>query len=292
MQVVTSYLMGGLGNQLFQIFATLAYAIRTKRKAIFPYSEKLNIGIVRDTYWNSFLYELKHMTTFNKANGYDNQRLMNFDVVYREEDDFTYKDIPEITHVNELMLFGYFQSPKYFQHQFDKITSMIGIPELKEKNKQEFPQYYAEDAILISMHFRLGDYKKKQDCHPILPFEYYKNALMHLLMHSQLYKKVNVLYFCEKEDNEIVNNSIKKLEELFHDFTFVKVDDKIEDWKQMLIMSNCHHNIIANSSFSWWGAYLNFYSNKIVCYPSLWFGPSIKATTEYMFPEDWTKITI
>jgi hypothetical protein len=58
----------------------------------------------------------------------------------------------------------------------------------------------------------------------------------------------------------------------------------------MIIMSNCHSNIIANSSFSWWGAYFNNNENKIVCYPSLWFGEFLKNNMDSMFPEKWVQI--
>ena len=57
-------------------------------------------------------------------------------------------------------------------------------------------------------------------------------------------------------------------------------------------MSSCNHNIIANSSFSWWGAYSNSNSEKIVCYPSVWFGPQCNNSTQDLFPENWNKITI
>jgi len=55
-------------------------------------------------------------------------------------------------------------------------------------------------------------------------------------------------------------------------------------------MSGCKHNIIANSSFSWWAAYLNNNHCKIVCYPEKWFGSDIKNDTSDMFPDDWTSI--
>jgi len=58
-------------------------------------------------------------------------------------------------------------------------------------------------------------------------------------------------------------------------------------------MSCCHHNIIANSSFSWWSAYINTHSNKIVCYPSVWFGPTMSYhNTSDLCPDEWTKIAI
>ena len=65
-------------------------------------------------------------------------------------------------------------------------------------------------------------------------------------------------------------------------------DYNIPDYEQLLLMSLCSHNIIANSTFSWWGAYFNKNSNKIVCYPSIWVG--ITDNTSDLFPKAWTKI--
>jgi hypothetical protein len=64
----------------------------------------------------------------------------------------------------------------------------------------------------------------------------------------------------------------------------------LEDWEQMLLMSLCNHNIIANSTFSWWGAYLNDNPGKIVCYPEHWFMPEVKKDVTDLFEEDWIKI--
>ena len=65
----------------------------------------------------------------------------------------------------------------------------------------------------------------------------------------------------------------------------------IQDWEQLLLMSLCNHNIIANSTFSWWGAYFNTNPGKIVCYPSVWFGSKcINNSTRDLFPENWIKI--
>ena len=76
------------------------------------------------------------------------------------------------------------------------------------------------------------------------------------------------------------------------DVEFIRCPQAVsQDWQQMLVMSCCHHNIIANSSFSWWGAYLNKNIRKIVCYPSKWFGPKTQHhDTSDLCPEEWTKI--
>ena len=77
-----------------------------------------------------------------------------------------------------------------------------------------------------------------------------------------------VFYFCESENNDEVFLRINKYHNFLKvrgiDCDFVKVSDEYQDWEQLLIMSVCNHNIIANSSFSWWGAYLNENKNYFV----------------------------
>ena len=79
------------------------------------------------------------------------------------------------------------------------------------------------------------------------------------------------------------------LEKKFKNMTFTKAVDHSEDWEQLLMMSCCTHNIIANSSFSWWGAYFNSNPEKIVCRPSVWFGPAMpdKDNIQDLCPEEW-----
>ncbi len=65
--------------------------------------------------------------------------------------------------------------------------------------------------------------------------------------------------------------TIKELQDIFTEIKFIKILQNLQDWEQMLLMSVCRRNIIANSTFSWWSAYLNKNVNKIVCYPEKWF---------------------
>ena len=76
---------------------------------------------------------------------------------------------------------------------------------------------------------------------------------------------------------------------MFPNLEILICDYNIEDWEQMLLMSLCQHNIIANSSFSWWGAYFNN-NEKIVCYPSIWNGSTNEI--DDLFPKNWNKIII
>jgi hypothetical protein len=138
------------------------------------------------------------------------------------------------------------------------------------------------------MHFRLGDYKKIQHYHPLLSYEYYKNSLEHILKNIQ--NNPSVLYFCEDQDIDQVKEIIKKLNSAFPSILFSRASNNLNDWQQLLVMSACKNNIIANSTFSWWGAYINNYEDKIVCYPSKWFGPACDKETIDLFPVDWVKI--
>ena len=82
------------------------------------------------------------------------------------------------------------------------------------------------------------------------------------------------------------------LQSKFPEYNFIRGENTLEDWEQMLLMSCCHHNIIANSSFSWWAAYFNSYTDKIVCYPSVWFGHSMNHDTKDLCPSEWIKIGV
>jgi hypothetical protein len=98
-----------------------------------------------------------------------------------------------------------------------------------------------------------------------------------------------VIYFCEDVDIQIVEETIHKLKQKFS-YNFIRGDNTLQDWEQMLYMSLCSHNIIANSTFSWWGAYFNN-KDKIVCYPSIWFGPELtQHNTKDLYPDGWIKI--
>jgi hypothetical protein len=295
MKTASCILMGGLGNQLFQIFATIAYCIEHNLTFVFPYSEFLHTGIRRPTYWHSFLQNLLSFTTNNPSNGYTNDNIASFPR-YREPG-FHYTKIPafdtsEYASLQDLSLFGYYQSHKYFIHHEPKIYSLIQLDHHLSWVKLEYASLFYH-ARTISMHFRLGDYKHNTNFHPIMSYDYYKNSLMRMSENSPADgKSVRVLYFCEQEDNAYVNGIIDCLRVIFTHIEFQKVDDTIDDWKQMLIMSCCDDNIIANSSFSWWGAYLNPSQCKTVCYPSVWFGPGQKsATLGDLFPPQWTKIS-
>jgi hypothetical protein len=281
--MITCNLMGGLGNQIFQIFSTISYAMKSRNQFKFLNVDRLGEGstTVRNTFWNSFFNKLKPFLIDNIP-----QQIH----IIREKN-FTFNELP----INEMLdrdtlIFGYFQSYKYFQDDFEMICRIIGLSQLKNQllNKLKLNDEYLKNCV--SMHFRLGDYKNIQNFHPLATYEYYINSLNFIKSKSS--ESYNILYFCEDVDMDDVVTTIHSIKQNFPDYKFIRGDNKLEDWEQMLFMSSCHHNIIANSSFSWWGAYFNIWSDKIVCYPSIWFGPSANNDTKDLCPPEWNKISI
>lgn len=282
---VSCYLMGGLGNQLFQIFTTLAYAIETGRRAVFPYSDILTIGKHRPTYWHNFLSSLRMMTTQNVKLGVNNDDFRYY--IHHNESGFCHRTIPAMPN-NNIVLRGYFQSHLYFDEYKDILFRMIRLREQQRDIMNKYPEYIATAGI-VSMHFRLGDYKAIQDRHPVMPLAYYSKALADLASSNDI---LNVLYCCEEEDTLVVDEMIQELSINYPAVTFQKILPQLSDWEQMLLMSCCHYNIIANSTFSWWAAYFNMHSENIVYYPSTWFGPSLSHDISTLFPTSWKKIEI
>ena len=281
MKVVSSYLMGGLGNQLFQIFVTIAYGIEYKRKIIFPYADTTPGMVLRYTFWDSFLKSLNVMTTrYGKITV---NELMSYPKI--PEQDENYHAVPHVSN-DGIMLYGYFQSYRYFEKHFDTICSLIRLNQQQEEVKMEnLGLFQNTNNDICSLHFRIGDYKTVQECHPILSYEYYESAIL-VLSSSRIVSKI--LYFYQESDLEDVMQIIVRLQNNFPHIEFQGIDHSIEDWKQMLLMSCCHHNIIANSTFSWWGAYFNTSPNKMVMYPLKWFGPKLaKRSIEDLCPREW-----
>jgi hypothetical protein len=274
--------MGGLGNQLFQIFATIAYAIKSKNRFVFLGVNQLGSGstTVRYTFWKTLLVKLNPFLVESLPQMY----------TIREKG-FPYDELNVAEMVNNnIMINGYFQSYKYFEHSYDMIYRMLCIDKIKETLMNKLHLNNKLDNY-VSMHFRIGDYKKIQHYHPLATYNYYKGALTHI-QKSNPDVSFTILFFCEDIDMNDVMEKINKLMLEFPNYKFIRCDNKLADWEQMIFMSCCHHNIIANSSFSWWGAYFNSTKDKIVCYPSLWFGPAANNNTRDLCPSEWVRINV
>jgi len=292
----TTEIMGGLGNQLFQIFNLMAYSFRHNTHFYFS-EEPIKHGERKTTYWSTpFLQALNYFVK-QQPTTMQNQAPL----IYHERN-FHYQALPapppSINETNQtIKFFGYFQSYKYFEDQQDIIYKFIRLREtqayIREKTKQ--PHYGYDYENTVALHFRVGDYKNLPNHHPLMTLEYYTEALSQLMGASSA--SHNVLYFCEQADQAYVQEKmIQPLQQnpLFQNkFTFQCIDHNLSDWEQLIVMSLCRHHIIANSTFSWWGAYFNNNINKKVYYPALWFGPAVgNNNMDDLFPVAWTKIIV
>ncbi len=268
---------GGLGNQLFMIFCTLSYAFDHMLEPVFYTGQDMGY---RSTYWDSFLRNLQqYLKAISTTNNYD-------DTVYNESG-FEYQLIPKgITRLE-----GYFQSYKYFKHNYQKINDLIGIDKQILNIQQKYHYLLRDDRKTIALHFRLNDYLNLQHYHCIQHPEYYIRALMNLINLTGT-SEYNVLYFLQDGDEPIVSRFLQIIRESVpRSINFMAVPHNIPDWEQMLLMASCDHFIIANSSFSWFGAYFCKNPEKIVHYPGRWFGPGYpNHNIKDLCPTNWIKI--
>lgn len=316
--MITSFICGGLGNQLFQLVTTIAYALRNNKNFWFLYVEKyLSNACERKSYWKTFFSSLEKDIYETPPVFIENIKGFNY-----IEKGFEYANIPNINNSN-ICLNGYFQSYKYFLDEFEIINKMLEIEKKRNIIIERFKKQN-ENILLfdfskcVSIHFRMGDYKKYPLIHPICTEKYYINSLDFICEKSKSNDISFVLYFHENqldepEDIIAVHKIINTLEKKHPNILFIEVDNSgYCDWEQMILMSCCSNNIISNSTFSWWGAFINWFflnrstiinkdnstllwlldlnNEKTIIYPDKWFGIGSNKKTDDLFPQNWVKI--
>lgn len=266
--MISIQLMGGLGNQFFQIAHLISYAKKYNKSFVLP---SLMESTDRSTYWHCLFQNLNHHLI-------SPMQLRNLRVM--EEPHFHYA--PEFDYGDDFIFKGYYQSWRYFHHHRDSILQILNIQEMQENEKYNL---YLDHTI--SMHFRRGDYHDLSHIHPILKIDYYVRALNHF---STMEIPFFVYFFYQESDANEVQEIVERLQEMFPLFTFVSgIDGGREDWQQLLLMSLCTHHIIANSTFSWWGAYLGD-PEAITIYPSMWFAQDVLHDTRDLFLSHWISL--
>lgn len=241
---------GRLGSRMFQVAATIGIALRNNMDYLFPPCE----------YYHFFSGKIPVAEKLFARPA----------IPYTENVLFKYEPIKLEPHHN-YDLTGYFQSEKYWKHCEALIRKTFvfkregivrsNFKKLVDYKKKQNPH---KDVVTVSIHVRRGDYLELPHHHPILSSTYYSIAIDKM---RTLFPDKCLYFIIFTDDKEWCIDNFRGLK----DSIVMNIDFAQDD---MCMMSLCDHNIIANSSFSWWGSYLNANPNKIVIAPAMdkWFG--------------------
>lgn len=279
-------IIGGLGNQMFQYAAGkyISQKFNTTLKLDvndFSGYDVWNFDLARlhtkfEMASSEEINQLKPETRFKKALQYLHPRQQR---TYFREKYFHYA--PSFQALGEnVYLKGYFQSEKYFKPIENLIRQEFQIQPDLISNIQTLA-----DGInrinSVAVHIRRGDYKNMAalKMHGMLETDYYREAI------SKMRKSnADVRFYFFSDDMAWVKENLREKNAVYVTGEITKTH-----FEDLYLMSQCRHNIIANSSFSWWGAWLNNNPDKIVIAPRNWFNEGPKDTYD-LYPEGWIKI--
>jgi len=286
-------LQGGLGNQMFQ-YAT-ARSLSKNNPVYFDLSFFSNNHISTE----NFTARQYRLHLFKNLKGIKiNRKLIRVILTENKKYRLVKKLLPDhlkyITRLNDdnilndhlrtasCYLDGYFQNPAYFESIRNVLLAEFKFPEVPD-NLNYLASKISECKNAVSIHVRRGDYLKPviNNVHGVLSSKYYNSATDHIKL-----KIANPVYFIFSDDAEWCNANLpfiygeKYVVSLQHD-----------DWIDMYLMSLCKHHIIANSSFSWWGAWLGQNSDKIVLAPESWYvDKEVNARFKHIIPDNWIRL--
>ena len=280
-------LNGGLGNQLFQY--SLGRKLSLKNNDVF----KLDLSdFTADNPRSYSLGEFNIIENFasdediNKIKKSGVWKLIDKLKPYCKRSAIKYQGYdfdPNILKLSgNFYLDGYWQSEKYFQDIENIIRKEVALKNPIE-NKYADLISQIKNTNSVSIHIRRGDYitnKKFSKVYNLLDEKYYQKAVKFIA------EKISDPHFFIFSDNI---NWVKQNLNIPYLKTFVSGDNETKDYEELILMSLCQHNIIANSSFSWWGAWLNKNADKIVISPDKWFNDKI-GNAKDLIPENWIKL--
>ena len=254
--------LGQLGNQMFQYAATKGVASKLDVPFMIPnHREVFDDGI--GNRYTILLFDAFKLTS---ASLLGTLRTEN----YVQENGFTFnKDLFKIDKTENCSLYGFFQTEKYFKHIEKQIRKDFAF---KDEIKDECDDLIKQFTNPIALHIRRGDFIWNNKNHPPLSLDYYKSAL------ESFDSDREVIIF--SDDTEWC-----KEQELFADDRFA-VAEGGDQFYDLCLMSMCDDFIIANSTFSWWGAWLAN-RGKVVA-PKNWFGETLGHDTKDLYCKGWT----
>lgn len=260
---------GGLGNQMFQyaLYRKFQFLGYDTCADLYPYLDKregrrtFDLPVLGIRLQEADRRDILRL--FGDVNSYADRirlRVIGKKTYYRE------KKIlfdPRILETKEGYFNGYWQSEKYFLDIRDILLREFRFPAITDNKNLEWERKIKSDRFSVSIHVRMGDYLKQPKMYGGICTEiYYKKAID------------MIKAYVEHPHFYVFSNNTEAAKKLFEkeDCVFVGNNPEEKGYIDMKLMSGCRHQIIANSSFSWWAAWLNRNEDKIVISPSEWFG--------------------
>jgi hypothetical protein len=281
-------LIGGLGNQFFQYAAGRRLALKNNTILKLDLTNYENVDPKYRHYGLSPFNINENIATREEIDSLKKNGLAKIFEKFKpdhKQTEIKYHGYDFDTNIlnlgDNIILNGYWQSEKYFKDIKDVLHK-----ELVLKNGfGEVADSYSKKIVntnSVSLHIRRGDYlsNKFSGIYPVLPLDYYRQALN--IIKDKL-KNPQIFIFTDDvewvKNNMVIPDSVE----------YVSGHDSISDYEEIILMSQCRHNIIANSSFSWWGAWLNIDPEKTVIAPRRWLNVKNYNIND-LVPETWTKI--
>jgi hypothetical protein len=293
--MVIVQLVGGLGNQMFQYATARAVAYRTNMplkldvRAFVNYkvrSYRLGcFNIVEDFATEGevrrFRRPRRRQVVAFATSEIERRLLPWYRQRLMEERAFAFD--PDVLRIRKsAYLVGYWQSEKYFADVAELIRQEFTLKSEPDKlNRQVLDEIEATDSV--SLHIRRGDYISNPDTHQVhgvLGLDYYSRAVDLIAGRT-----AQPHFFVFSDDIAWAKENLR----LSFPLSFIERNGEGREYEDLRLMCHCKHHIIANSSFSWWGAWLNANPDKIVVSPEKWFSDASLDTRDLM-PESWIRI--
>jgi len=288
-------ILGGLGNQMFQYAAGRALSLRKKVPLVLDTSAfstySLHQGFELLKIFNCNAPEVDQ-AAITKLLGWKAHPFIYRMVCKKREPflrlkpkllaiepHFEYwpgiKELPDSCYLS-----GYWQSERYFADYAQTIREDFQFKEIpNSKNKEIVNRISSVNAV--SLHVRRGDYISNSSIHPVCSLAFYAKAINYMVERVD-----NPMFFIFSDDISWAKENLDiKFPVEYIDFNHEKYS-----YNDMRLMSLCKHHIIANSSFSWWGAWLNESNNKIVVAPKSWFSAESGINDIDLVPKDWVRL--
>lgn len=278
--MIIIHIRGGLGNQMFQYALYLSFVERGIPAFLDLSHYKKNEQARGFELEHAFGIKAPVVSAANKLASKLHWKLFHpfYKTAYKETDNrFGFYD-KQVTALRSAYLKGYWQSEKYFTNAGETVKSSFSFTDpVDEDNKRLLSQ--VNNPSSVSIHIRRGDYAGSPD-NFILPLSYYQHAIEFV---SEKIDKPVFYVFSDDASWAAQNLNLPHA-------VFVNHNQGKNSYIDMQLMSNCSHNIIANSSFSWWAAWLNQNENKFVIAPSKWL--SWMEGTRDIIPAEWIKLPV